>query len=98
MDRNGLKIILIEMLQRVGVHDWPGWEYFEKDGWYLDHAWTAKEQADFEQWMASLMYRNKKIREEICRVPVRRKQHLIRVAERFTFEYGWKLRGGEEIK
>jgi hypothetical protein len=85
-----LKIILKEMCRRVGA-DFKKIDVTKKD-WFMEYKWTVIEMADFKNWLVDYLYNNNEAREAIVEVNIKRKKHLKKVADMFTFTYGWSLK------
>ena len=93
--RETLKTILTEMCQRVGA-DYATID-FQDEKWYHRYEWTQDEDIDFQKWLVDYLYNNTKARNEVMSVPIKRKSHLKKFANWFTFMYGWKYKKIENI-
>ncbi len=60
---------------------------FQKDGWYLEHTWTRKDELEFKNWLMNYL-EDSKIRKTIMKYPL--KQNIEKFADFFILNYGWK--------
>lgn len=69
-----------EMFRRVGMR-YPNKKFTSQDRWYMQIAWTHKQEQDFKDWM--IKYLRKKLKYNI--------KTAIKEVGYFFLMYGWKL-------
>ena len=89
-----LEIILKEMCKRVGAN-YNDIDFKDKE-WYTRHEWLEEEQEDFHKWLVDYLYNNTEARKEILRYPRKNKKLINKAVTWFLFDYGWKLKKGDE--
>lgn len=94
VDKNGfgkhLASVLKEMCRRVKA------KYddidFKSSGWFRQYKWTREQEKSFEGWLTDYLYHSREARWELCeRGLYIDKKWCKKVAEEFTFMYGWVL-------
>jgi len=83
--------ILKEMCKRVSAN------YdeidFTKELWFMKYEWSKEEEQSFINWLADYLYKNKEARQVIVFSSYNKtKKYMKKVAEEFTFNYGWKTK------
>jgi hypothetical protein len=83
-----LEEILKEMCKRVKA------DYskivFNEDDWFYKYSWTINEENDYVNWLIEYLQKNKKACQEIMKYPSSDKKYLLKFAQKFVSNYGWK--------
>lgn len=74
--------ILTKQFEMVGLEYNP--HIVKKEGWYLEHSWTAEQQEDFKAWLSRYLKRRLKFTKEYCD----------RQAAWHILHVGWRLSDG----
>lgn len=85
---SGIEKVLNKMCSFAGVKKCN----FKKEGWYLKNSWTLEQQNDFIDWFTKELLEDKDLRNIVMQFPVKDKNKCKKVAESFTWNYGWKLK------
>lgn len=82
--------VLKEMFKRVGQT--YSKKKVSKEGWYMKHSWTEKEQDKFSDWLVEYLYKCSEARREIMNIPIKNKKYIRRTVNMFILGCGWKLK------
>jgi len=84
-----LTFVLQEMCSRVSA-DFDSID-FKQSNWYTQYEWFVEEEAEFTEWLADYVYRNKDARRELTTRYYRiTKRDAREFAKQFVWNYGWK--------
>ena len=84
-----LRVILKKMCKSVNA-DFDAID-FKKEGWFLQHEWTQKQEDAFKKWMLEYLKKNRDARRELG-IIFNNKIMMERGVNMFVMNYGWKTK------
>lgn len=65
---------------------------FKNTNWFWDFEWTEKQEDSFRKWLIEYLLKEKEVRMEIMRWPRKDKKIILKLANEFIGNYGWKIK------